>query len=228
MYPSHPERAGNVWSRLNKENGFLTTRPAVHGAWQRPTARAGCDRPPLAPPPPSESHLRNLSSTELSMTTAKTWPGKQTTARQLRQPPGPTDPRSPMGPKLPTVTEAARQMWSMVTIRSVALDGRPPGAVVWNDDKVAVEADVVPSNTTESCARLCCRVPLHPLRPWRDEAMSRHWWGCGCVDYGDGFHRRIAGSPLASTFPRPPLLAWPLALLTPNRRLDRASSHSSR
>lgn len=150
----------------------------------------GCDRPPrLDHLLQSESHLGTPSSTHPSMTTANTWPGTQTTTRQLRQHPEPTDPRSPMGPKLPTVTEALGRCGRqpMVTIRSVAPDGHAPGAMFWVDDNnVAVEADVVPSNTTESCACLCSRIPLSPSTRWRDEAMSRHWWGCGCVDCGDG------------------------------------------
>lgn len=161
----------------------------------------GCDRPPrLDHLLQSESHLGTPSSTHPSMTTANTWPGTQTTTRQLRQHPEPesTDPRSPMGPKLPTVTEALGRCGRqpMVIIRSVAPDGHAPRAMFWDDDNnVAVEADVVPSNTTESCACLCSRIPLSPSTRWRDEAMSRHWWGCGCVDCGDGIHRRIAGSP---------------------------------
>ena len=46
-----------------------------------------------------------------------------------------------MGLKLPNVTEVARQMWSMVIIRSVAPHGHPPGAMLWDDNNVAVKAD---------------------------------------------------------------------------------------
>jgi hypothetical protein len=144
----------------------------------------GCDRPPLPPPPPERITSRNSFFSKAVHDDGKDLAGDTVNDKTAPTTPRTNRPEAAMGPKLPTVTEAARQMWSMVTIRSVAPDGHAPGAMIWDDSNVAIEADVVPSNTTESCACLCSRVPLHPLRPWRDEVVSRHWWGCGCVDYG--------------------------------------------
>lgn len=164
--------------------------------------------------------------------TANTGPGTQTTTRQLRQRPEPTDPRSRMDP---SSLLSQRHSADVVNLRSpsgqwLRPDGHPPGATFWDDNNVAVEADVVPSNTTESCACLCSRVPLSPSTPSADGETKR------CLDTGGvaavwtvEMESIVAlPGPLASTFPRPRLLAQLLALLAPNRRLGRASSHSTR
>lgn len=186
----------------------------------------GCDRPPRPPPPPERITYRNSFLSEAVHDDGEHRAGNTDNDKTAPTTPRSNRPEVSNGPKRPTVREALGKMWSTYghhQVSSVAPDGPPPGAMLWDDNNVAVAADVVPSNTTGSGACFCSRVPLLPLHPlgrWRDEAMSRHWWGCGCVDCGDGIHRRIAGSPrlnlpstsslgAASGFADPKPSPWP-------------------
>lgn len=184
----------------------------------------GCDRPPRPPPLPERITSRN-SLLSKAVHDGEHWAGNTDNDKTAPTTPRTNRPEVSNGPKLPAVTEALRRCGQPpVTIRSVAPSGWSSS---WGHVLGRQQCRGRGGCRPFKYDRVLCvfvfqspPLPLHPLGRWRDEAMSRHWWGCGCVDCGDGIHRRIAGSPrlnlpstsslgAASGFADPKPSPWP-------------------